>query len=263
MWGKRCARLTELRFHTFWRKWQFAFHPLFAITNAFNVCISKQNSAISLEEWVLVFKVFTTVTRKLRVKVTVMSWAWFEPRPTVLEVKALVTRRERRSMWCWVATAPLFVWLEKQTGSLAKGLCSATSSLRHRSSNSLTAATPSLRHRSSNSLTTTPSSLRHRSSNSLTTTTSSLRHRSSNSLTAAKSSLRLRTCNSLTAATPEEKRVNGEEETGATDEHPQTLGRSLWWFSKKTSTPGDRCWQVVARKSSFEKLCISVWLDTH
>ena len=29
---------------------------------------SKQNSAISLEEWVLVFILFTTATRKLRVK---------------------------------------------------------------------------------------------------------------------------------------------------------------------------------------------------
>ena len=29
---------------------------------------SKENSAISLEEWVLVFKVFTTATRRLRVK---------------------------------------------------------------------------------------------------------------------------------------------------------------------------------------------------
>ena len=30
--------------------------------------VLKQNSAISLEEWVLVFKVFTTATRQLRVK---------------------------------------------------------------------------------------------------------------------------------------------------------------------------------------------------
>ena len=30
---------------------------------------SKENSAISLEEWVLVFKVLTTATRKLRVKI--------------------------------------------------------------------------------------------------------------------------------------------------------------------------------------------------
>ena len=29
---------------------------------------SKENSAISVEEWVLVFKVFTTATRKFRVK---------------------------------------------------------------------------------------------------------------------------------------------------------------------------------------------------
>ena len=34
------------------------------LTSAF----SKENSAVSLEEWVLVFKVFTTATRKLRVK---------------------------------------------------------------------------------------------------------------------------------------------------------------------------------------------------
>ena len=34
------------------------------LTSAF----SKENSAIYLEEWVLVFKVFTTATRKLRVK---------------------------------------------------------------------------------------------------------------------------------------------------------------------------------------------------
>ena len=34
--------------------------------------VLKQNSAISLEEWVLVFKVFTTTTRKLRVKVFAM-----------------------------------------------------------------------------------------------------------------------------------------------------------------------------------------------
>ena len=34
------------------------------LTSAF----SKQNSAISLEEWVLVLKLFTTATRKLRVK---------------------------------------------------------------------------------------------------------------------------------------------------------------------------------------------------
>ena len=33
---------------------QFAFHPPFARTNAFNICISKENSAIPLEEWVLV-----------------------------------------------------------------------------------------------------------------------------------------------------------------------------------------------------------------
>ena len=33
------------------------------LTSAF----SKENSAISLEEWVLVFKVFTLATRKLRV----------------------------------------------------------------------------------------------------------------------------------------------------------------------------------------------------
>ena len=33
------------------------------LTSAF----SKENSVISLEEWVLVFKVFTTATRKLRV----------------------------------------------------------------------------------------------------------------------------------------------------------------------------------------------------
>ena len=34
------------------------------LTSAF----SKENSAISLEEWVLVLKVFTTATRRLRVK---------------------------------------------------------------------------------------------------------------------------------------------------------------------------------------------------
>ena len=50
------------------RKWQLAVHPLFAIASAFNISISKENSAISLEEWVLVFKVFTTATGTLRVK---------------------------------------------------------------------------------------------------------------------------------------------------------------------------------------------------
>ena len=33
-----------------------------------NSAFSKQNPAISLEEWVLVFKVFTTATSKLRVR---------------------------------------------------------------------------------------------------------------------------------------------------------------------------------------------------
>ena len=64
--GERCAQPTQLHFHTFWRKWQLAFHPLFTTTSAF----SKENSAISLEKYVLVFKVFTTATRKLGVKVS-------------------------------------------------------------------------------------------------------------------------------------------------------------------------------------------------
>ena len=37
----------------------------------FTSAFSKQNSVISLEEWVLVFKLLTTATRKLRVKTTV------------------------------------------------------------------------------------------------------------------------------------------------------------------------------------------------
>ena len=40
------------------------------LTSAF----SKENSAVSLEEWVLVFKVFTTATRKIRDK----SLVWLE-----------------------------------------------------------------------------------------------------------------------------------------------------------------------------------------
>ena len=39
------------------------------LTSAF----SKQNSVISLEEWVLVFKLFTTTIRKLRVKLPVVD----------------------------------------------------------------------------------------------------------------------------------------------------------------------------------------------
>ena len=65
-------------------KRECAFHPLFATTNAFNISIfetefshffrrvglgvetvhhCKQNSVISVEEWVLVLKLFTTVNR--------------------------------------------------------------------------------------------------------------------------------------------------------------------------------------------------------
>ena len=33
----------------------------------------KDNSAISLEEWVLVFKVFTTATRKLRINLSLLK----------------------------------------------------------------------------------------------------------------------------------------------------------------------------------------------
>ena len=38
------------------KKVAVCFHPLFAVTNAFNsYAFSKENSAISLEEWVLVY----------------------------------------------------------------------------------------------------------------------------------------------------------------------------------------------------------------
>ena len=47
---------SELHFDTFSGKWQFAFHPLFAITFFFKSAFSKENSAISLEAWVLVLK---------------------------------------------------------------------------------------------------------------------------------------------------------------------------------------------------------------
>ena len=47
-----------------WLQWQIL------LTSTF----SKENSAISLEEWVLVFEVFTSATGKLRVKVPATCW---------------------------------------------------------------------------------------------------------------------------------------------------------------------------------------------
>ena len=47
---------------------KFVFHPLFAIKMLLTSAFSKEYFAISLEECVLVLKVFTTAARKLRVK---------------------------------------------------------------------------------------------------------------------------------------------------------------------------------------------------
>ena len=58
---------------------------------------SSQNSAISLEEWVFVFKVFTTATRKLGVKVLCSAYQELDPGQLAL----LEGPRVAQLVVCW------------------------------------------------------------------------------------------------------------------------------------------------------------------
>ena len=48
VWWK-ITRLMELWFDTFWKKGQFGFHPLFALTNAFKICIFEREFSYLLK----------------------------------------------------------------------------------------------------------------------------------------------------------------------------------------------------------------------
>ena len=72
---KMCAAYRASFRHILGKKGQFTFHPLFAtlLTSAF----SKQNSVISLEDWVLVLKLFTTATGKLE-ESSLRRWRFYK-----------------------------------------------------------------------------------------------------------------------------------------------------------------------------------------
>ena len=60
----------------------------------------KQNSVISLEEWVLVLKLFTAATRKLRVNVPVTCRVYFRKGLTQENVTYCYTKQEVADQTC-------------------------------------------------------------------------------------------------------------------------------------------------------------------